>query len=241
MNKTVIKFLFAFGILILLLFAAYSNQSLFIKALAALQTLAEPQLLICFCLLYIFCNLLLLPIGLPLNLFAGLTWGTLAGGTIVNLLATFVAAISFLLARNFRHHFLDNFLARKSFFRSLKETINRYDWQFISMARINPVVPFSLSNYLFGLIPELSFRHYIIATIIANLLPCFIFAALGSMIKSFSIANNSQIHYFILEASIVVLLVSVLVTVKMLLSNHQRKFLINKETHENHLMCHDTK
>jgi uncharacterized membrane protein YdjX (TVP38/TMEM64 family) len=219
----------AFSLLILASFEIYSHPNLVTSLLAKLQTWNQPTALVTFCLLFIFSNLFLLPVGLPLNLFAGLAWGTLAGGLLVNLLATFVAAISFLLARRFGHYFLNDFFNRHEFLIKLKKTIQIYDWQFVSLARINPIVPFSISNYLFGLIPELSFRHYIFATVIANLVPCFIFASIGSVLKTFSLADDSLVHTSVIKIGIVLLLISILFTIKMFTTNHQKKFTPNEE------------
>jgi uncharacterized membrane protein YdjX (TVP38/TMEM64 family) len=229
MLKATLKYTLIVITFLTLIYAAYIGRPVFISLLATLQTLPALQLICCFSLIYILSNLFLVPIGLPLNLFAGVTWGIVGGGLIVNVLATFVAALSFLIARRFRPIWLDRFLAKKTFLNTLKNTINQYDWQFISMARINPVIPFSVSNYLFGLIPELSFKHYITATVLANLLPCFIFAAIGTMINSFYIEKGSQIHYIILETSIVLLLISILVTIKFVLPNKHNKYSLNKE------------
>jgi uncharacterized membrane protein YdjX (TVP38/TMEM64 family) len=229
MTKTHLKYFFVAALVFVIFYEIYSHQIIFIELLNKLQKLPEPEMFVYFCLLYIISNLFLLPLGLPLNLFAGLVWGTFSGGLLINLLATFVAAVSFILARTFEHRFLDVFLKKKPNLLKFKDTINKYDWQFISMARINPLVPFSLSNYMFGLIPELSFKHYIIATVLANLLPCFVFASIGSVIKTFSLANNQQIHYLILAIGILLLLISGMLLFKMILSNQQQNYSLKKE------------
>ncbi len=211
-----------FFILIALASIIYLKQIQWASLLAWLLQLTGFQALICFCLVFILGSIFLLPIGLPLNLLAGLLWGTIAGGILINALATLVAALSFFLAKYAGRYFLNDFFAKYAVLNKLKTTINRYDWQFIAMARINPIVPFSLSNYLFGLIPELSFRHYILATFIANLLPGFAIAAIGSVFKTISLENN-PIRYVVIEIGIALLLVSGLIMLKMLAPDYRRK------------------
>jgi len=222
------------GLFAILGFAVYFYHSHFVLSdlmtlLTALNTSHAYQALAWFCLIYIFSCLVSIPLGLPLNMFAGLLWGTLLGGLLINVLATLAATLSFFIARMLGHHFLEPYFKRYPRLARAKQIINRYDWQFIFMARINPIVPFSLSNYLFGLIPDLSFKRYIITTIIANLLPCFTFAALGSLFQTFTLP---MIHLqdLLLKIGLVFLFLSVLWLLKIMLINKKGRLSAVKET-----------
>ncbi len=191
-----------------------------ISLLVTLQNLHGFTALISITFIFIISSLLILPLGLPLNLIAGIIWGTLGGGILINILATLVASISFFIGRWFGHHFLEKFFKKYPLLINFKNTINRYDWQFIAMARLNPIIPFGLTSYIFGIIPELSFRHYILATFLANLIPCFAFASIGSILKTYSL-DNTNIHRLILQIGITLLLISILFTLKMLSQRRQ--------------------
>jgi uncharacterized membrane protein YdjX (TVP38/TMEM64 family) len=215
MKKIYKKFLTITLVLSLLAVGIYVIHPVLIKMINILPNLSTRDALLTLCIIYILGNLLILPVGLPLNILAGSLWGTLMGGLAINTLATFVAIISFLLARKFGVELIEDLLGRYDFFRKFKATIVRYDWQFIVMIRINPIAPFSISNYGFGLIPELSFPVYLVSTVIANSLPCFIFSALGATLKSAAL-GNPDVHHFILETGIGLLLVFTLISVKMM-------------------------
>ena len=163
------------------------TQLLHIKSTSALMIL---------CALFIGGNLFLLPVGLPLNLIAGILWGTFRGGLLINMLAVLVASLSFFLARRYGAGALEKWLGHQRFFQAIKTTVIRYDWQFILMARLNPIAPFSLSNYGFGLISGLAYTTYFWATLIGNLLPCFILAALGATLKENAL-SNPNVHFYL--------------------------------------------
>ncbi len=196
-----------------------------------LQTMTGIKALLMFSLVYLTSNLLLLPLGLPLNLLAGLLWGTVLGGLLINGLATLVAGLAFLLARFIGASFFAEQVSRYTILRRFKDTINRYDWQFIFTIRINPIIPFCLSNYLFGLLPGLSFRHYITATVAANLLPSFAFASIGAIFKTVSL-TNTNINYWIINLGVALLLITGVWLIKK---------TIKRNSNENNIMCTDPK
>lgn len=192
------------------------DKPLCLNLLYVIQSFNGISAILLLSIIYIISNLLILPLGLPISLLAGMLWGTIGGGVLVNILATLVAAISFYLGRWFGLDWLTRVLKKHAFLNNINNTINQYDWQFIMLVRINPIVPFGLSNYLFGVVPGLSFRHYIIATALANLIPTFIFASIGSILKTFSLTNNN-IQHFIFQIGITLLLVSALFILKVMI------------------------
>ena len=213
MKYHIFKKCFLIVCLIITIFLVYFQQEKILFLLEKLKLINSMYAFLIFCCIYLLSNLLLLPLGLPLNFLAGILWGTFLGGIIVNLLATCVAAISFLLIRKFGQPYSEA-LFRHDLLQRFRHMIIRFDWQFIVMARLNPLVPFGLSNYLFGFIPNLSFRHYIIATVFANLFPCFIFSSIGSTVKFFPF-DMSNIHKIMCNVGITLLLISGAVILKM--------------------------
>lgn len=183
-----------------------------------IQTWSLYKALFFFGLLYIVSNVFLLPLGLPLNLLAGFLWGGLAGGIIINTLATIVASISFFVARYCGNFFTTYYYNKYKSLRNINAFFNRYDWQFIFMARINPLAPFGLLNYIFGLAHGLTYKRYISATIAANALPCFAFSSLGALFNTFE-PKNHHIHYFIIQVGLVFTLFSTVFILKMIVAS----------------------
>lgn len=208
---TLKKMIIIFSLLGIIFYCA-QNKLYFLELLNKTQHLHGLGV-VYFCVIYILSNMFFVPIGMPLNLFAGMVWGTLWGGILVNLLATFVATVSFYLARTIGKDFFDNFFNNYSTLRKFRKLISKDECMFICAARINPLVPFSISNYLFGLIPNLSFRRYIFATIVANIPPCFAFAAIGSTLKTFSL-QDSNVRSLIWKVVVMLLLISVIFLMK---------------------------
>lgn len=188
--------------------------------------------------LYIVSTLFFIPIGLPLNLLVGFLWGTLWGGLVINILAIVTASIAFIVARKFGGFFLEKYYQKYKTLRDIDSVINQYDWQFIFMARINPIVPFGLSNYLFGLIHGLSYRRYIIATGLANLIPCFAFASIGALLTSFT-PQNRNLHHTLIEIGLVLLFISLLFVLKIFFASKGK--INSRKQNENDLMCSDVK
>jgi len=210
---------------ILMLFTIYychSIPSSFLSLLNKLQFVSTQEALICFCSIYIVSNLFFVPIGLPLNLFAGMLWGALWGGILINLLAMIVASISFLIARLLGQYFLDNFFSKFSVLRKFNHIFNRNDWQFIFAMRVNPIVPFGASNYLFGLVAGLSFNRYIFATMLGNFIPCFAFSAVGATLKTFSL-EDTNVRKAFLKIGLMLVLLSMMFLVKWIVSNRQAR------------------
>jgi uncharacterized membrane protein YdjX (TVP38/TMEM64 family) len=183
------------------------------KIILYLETCAGIEGVILLSILYILNNLLILPFGLPLNLLAGFFWGTLIGGCLINILAIAVSGISFLLGRKFEYFFLSKYFLENQKLKKLASLINQHDWQLIALCRLNPIVPFGLSNYLLGTIPGLSFYRYLITTAWSNLLPCLVVAAFGTNLKNISLASH-MLHNLFLPIGSVLLLTCLLFLLK---------------------------
>jgi uncharacterized membrane protein YdjX (TVP38/TMEM64 family) len=122
---------------------------------------------------------------MPLNLGAGFVWGTLVGGMMTVVAACLSAACGFLIARYLAVEQTREFLERRGLLWIL-QNIQRHDWQLILFARLNPIVPFGLTNYLFGL-TSISFSRYMMATFISNVPLSFFFAALGNALSDLAL------------------------------------------------------
>lgn len=119
---------------------------------------------------------LLLP-TLPLNLAAGFLWGT-TWGVLITLIASALGAAScFLLSRYLSFDFLKK---QNSVWRFVEAAIKKNDWKIIAFTRLNPIFPFGLISYFYGLTP-IAFGNYFWATLIFGLPLIFLFSWLGDL------------------------------------------------------------
>ena len=98
---------------------------------------------------YVALVLLLVP-GAVLTLVAGALFG-LARGVVIVAVATSVAdAIAFLAARHVGRRAVERLAARYPHARAIDLAVARAGWRIVALLRLNPAIPYSASNYLFG-------------------------------------------------------------------------------------------
>jgi uncharacterized membrane protein YdjX (TVP38/TMEM64 family) len=119
-------------------------------------------------LVYVVCALLFVP-GSLLTLGAGFVFGLAWGTVIVSLASTTTAALAFLIARHLARARVEAMARRDARFEAIDRAIAEKGWKVVALLRLSPVVPFSLSNYLYGLTP-VRFLPYV-ATSWAAMLP----------------------------------------------------------------------
>lgn len=126
---------------------------------------------------------------LPLNLGAGLLWGPLGGGVITILGASAGAAGAFLAARYLAADYLNvRFSGQISNW--LRSEINGKGWKGVAFVRVNPVFPFGLASYFFGL-TSIGFRQYILATALSIAPLSIAFAAVGHSFGSIVLGGDA--------------------------------------------------
>lgn len=152
----------------------YSNEEI-IFFLKNYQILA-PAL---FILIYILMIIFLIP-TLPMNLGAGFLWGGFFGGIISLISTSFGAVMAFMISRYIIHDYFNNRFDSQ-IWQWLKQRIQKNDWKIITFTRINPIFPFALTSYFFGLTP-VSFFKFFLSTILPVILPAFLFSYLGHSI-----------------------------------------------------------
>lgn len=164
----------------------YSNEEI-IFFLKNYQILAP----VLFILIYILMIIFLIP-TLPMNLGAGFLWGGFLGGAISLVSTSFGAIIAFIISRYIIHDYFNNKFDSR-IWQWLKQRIQKNDWKIIAFTRINPIFPFALTSYFFGLMP-VSFLKFFIPTVLPVILPAFLFSYLGHSIGGIILGEkNGQI------------------------------------------------
>ncbi len=109
----------------------------------------------------------------------GLLWGTVAalGG------ATIGATLAFLIARYAARNAVSNHFGRNKNFEALDDAIGKQGWKIVGLLRLSPLVPFSLSNYLYGL-TAIAILPYVLATFVGILPATLLYVYLGTLGKA---------------------------------------------------------
>jgi len=106
--------------------------------------------------------------ALPLTLGAGYLFGVVKGTTIVSISSTMAAAISFLMARYGLRSRVSKLASNYPVFRKLDRAIGKQGFKIVFLLRMSPLLPFAISNYLYGL-TAISFGPYLLASWIGML------------------------------------------------------------------------
>jgi uncharacterized membrane protein YdjX (TVP38/TMEM64 family) len=141
-------------------------------------------------LVYTVAVLLFVP-GSVLTIGAGLVFGLLWGTVIVSFASTAAAALAFLIARYLARDRVEALAKRNEKFRAIDQAIRDKGWRVVALLRLSPLVPFSVSNYLYGLTP-VSFGPYVLASWIAMLPATVLYVWIGAAGKAAADAGGGQ-------------------------------------------------
>ena len=131
-----------------------------------------------YALVYVACALLFVP-GSLLTIGAGLVFGVLWGTVVVSVAATTTAALAFLIARHLARARVEAMARRHQRFEAIDRAIAEKGWKVVALLRLSPVVPFSVSNYLYGLTP-VRFVPYVVTSWAAMLPGTLLYVWLGA-------------------------------------------------------------
>lgn len=106
----------------------------------------------------------------------GLFWGTvtaLCGATIG-------ATLAFLIARYLARQAISKRFAKNEKFKAIDQAIGKQGWKMIGLLRLSPLIPFNLSNYLYGL-TAIELVPYILASVVGMLPGTMLYVYLGAI------------------------------------------------------------
>jgi uncharacterized membrane protein YdjX (TVP38/TMEM64 family) len=128
---------------------------------------------------YVAAALLFVP-GALLTVGAGLVFGFWRGVIVVSIASTTAAALAFLIARYLARPAVERWAKNNERFRAVERAVAQRGAVVVLLLRLSPAVPFSLSNYLYGLTP-VAFGTYVLASWIGMMPATALYVYLGSV------------------------------------------------------------
>jgi uncharacterized membrane protein YdjX (TVP38/TMEM64 family) len=127
---------------------------------------------------YVAATLLFVP-GAPLTIAGGFLFGLGRGTVLVSLAATTAAGLAFLIARHAARGAVEARARKDPRFTAIDEAIGERGWKIVALLRLSPAVPFSLSNYFYGL-TAIRFWPYLLTSWVAMLPGTLLYVYLGA-------------------------------------------------------------
>lgn len=116
--------------------------------------------------------------GSVLTIGAGFVFGILWGTLAVSLGSTLGAAFAFLIGRYVARDRVSALARKNERFAAIDDAIGKQGWKIVLLLRLSPLVPFNLSNYLYGL-TAVPFWPYLVASWVGMLPGTVLYVYLG--------------------------------------------------------------
>lgn len=180
-------------------------------AVEALRSWAEARGttgMVAFGAIYVVLALLFVP-GAALTVMAGAVYGV-GWGVVVVAIATSVAdAAAFLLGRHVARDAVVRLMARHPRFKLVDRTITRGGWRIVALIRLNPTIPYSASNYLFG-VTGVSFPSFLLSSGFFTLPGAFAYLYLGYVgAETIGGSNRNSVEWALLVLGLVATIVAI--------------------------------
>ena len=132
-----------------------------------------------FMVLYVALEILAVP-AIPLTMSAGAIFGPVQGTAMVSVSATIAATASFLIARYALRDKIRSMADEYPKFAAIDNAIGEDSFRVVALLRLSPLLPFALSNYLYG-ITSVKTRPYVLASWLGMLPGTFAYVSAGSV------------------------------------------------------------
>ena len=128
--------------------------------------------------IYVVGALLFVP-GAAITIAGGFLFGLARGIAIVSAASTTAAVLAFLIARHAARGAVEARARKDGRFTAIDEAIGERGWKIVALLRLSPAVPFSLSNYFYGL-TAIGFWPYLLTSWLAMLPGTVLYVYLGA-------------------------------------------------------------
>jgi uncharacterized membrane protein YdjX (TVP38/TMEM64 family) len=135
---------------------------------------------VAFVIVFILLTAFFLP-GWPLNVMAGVLFGSMLGGAITSFSSTAAAAVSFLLGRYVARDWVKRNVRRFPRLQAVyRELATAESWKVVAAVRLSHGLPFGMQNFLLGASP-VGFVSYLLTTWLITLPGIFVIAYFGNL------------------------------------------------------------
>jgi uncharacterized membrane protein YdjX (TVP38/TMEM64 family) len=114
-----------------------------------------------------------------LSMTAGFVWGLPIGLCMVTIGATLGAAAAFQLARHAARRRVERLAQKNATFAAIDRAVAAHGWKVVLLLRMSPVIPYTISNYLYGL-TAIRFWPYFAATAVGSVPVFFLYVSIGA-------------------------------------------------------------
>ena len=161
--------------------------------------------------IYVVAALAFVP-GSVITLAAGAIFDVAWGTVVVSIASTTAAALAFLIARHLARARVERLARKDERFAAIDQAIREGGWKIVALLRLSPVVPFSLSNYLYGLTP-VAFGPYVLASWAAMLPATVLYVSIGAAGRAAAGGSRSPAEWAFFAIGIAAtLVVTVMIT-----------------------------
>ena len=139
--------------------------------------------------LYVLLEILAVP-AIPLTMSAGAIFGPAQGTAMVSVSGTIAATVSFFIARYALRDRVKEMAQQYPKFAAIDNAIGEDSFRVVALLRLSPLLPFALSNYLYGL-TSVKARPYVVASWLGMLPGSFAYVSAGSVGRTMMEAGAS--------------------------------------------------
>ncbi|HEY6929402.1 MAG TPA: VTT domain-containing protein [Thermoanaerobaculia bacterium] len=175
---------------------------------------------------YIAAVLLFVP-GIVLTLGAGFLFGFVRGCLLVSAASTIAAALAFLIARHLARARIERWARGRPEFEAIDRAVGDNGWKIVALLRLSPLVPFSLSNYFYGL-TSVRFVPYVLTSWLAMLPATLVYVSLGAAGRSVGTGTHRTPAEWTLLAAGLAATVAVTITVTRIARRELARLRITK-------------
>ncbi len=136
---------------------------------------------ILFFLLFVFCVVFFIPIS-PLIMLAGTIYGFWSGYILVSMAGLASVVVTYALGKRLWRDRVEKLRHRNQNFEAVFEAIAKHGAFLVFLIRLNPLLPYSLLNYLFT-IPKLDYRRYLLSSVVGMTPDILLYLYIGRMGK----------------------------------------------------------
>jgi len=172
---------------------AMANPQASLQQLLTLVEQAGPAGPLYFGIGYFVAEILAIP-ATPLTMSAGFLFGATQGTITVLIAATFAATFGYVVGKTVLRSFVEDILAQNPKYAKLDKAIGEQGFPLLLLARLTPLFPFSLSNYVYGA-SSIKFPDYFFGTLLGFAPGTFAYVYTGMVGQALFIGESSQPWY----------------------------------------------